>query len=231
MLGGGLVPGSCVLVGGDPGVGKSTLLLQLADLLASVPASEVRASLGLPPDDEGSVGGDGAGSPAHPVLYASGEESAGQVGGRAARLGLASVDGVTLLCSTDLEDALDEAARRPPRAIVVDSVQTVYLSEAGGYAGSVAQVRECARATLRLAKETGCPAFLVGHVTKSGEIAGPKVLEHMVDAVVYLEAGGGIGARCGPRSPDASPTRILADPPPHPPARATPTAVTACCGP
>ncbi len=159
VLGGGLVPGSLVLVGGDPGIGKSTLLLQAASLLAQ-------------------------GNP--PVLYVSAEESAQQVRLRADRLGL-STHGVFVLSETRLDDILAAAEQLKPSLLVVDSIQTVYLDELTSAAGSVAQVRECTARLMQFAKPKQVPVFLVGHVTKEGAIAGPRVLEHMVDAVVYLE--------------------------------------------
>lgn len=159
VLGGGVVAGAVTLVGGDPGIGKSTLLLQVMDKLA--------ARLG-------------------PVLYVSGEESAQQVRLRAERLGTAARD-LLFLAETNLsaiETALEEAK---PRAVVVDSIQTVFHPDLPAAPGSVTQVRECAAALLRWGKEAAVPVFLVGHVTKSGELAGPRVLEHIVDTVLYFE--------------------------------------------
>ena len=172
VLGGGVVRGALTLIGGDPGVGKSTLLLQVAALLGGHLAAPAAAS-----------------TPSPMVLYASAEESVDQVGARAARLGLAdAAPGLHLLSATRVEDLLPLlAASPPPAALVVDSIQTVYLDAAPGAAGSVTQVRECAAALMRVAKAAGVPVFLVGHVTKSGDIAGPRVLEHLVDAVLYLE--------------------------------------------
>ncbi|CAK9202977.1 unnamed protein product [Sphagnum troendelagicum] len=164
VLGGGLVPGSLILVGGDPGVGKSTLLLQVAGLIAE--GSETH-------------------SPG-PVLYVSGEESVEQISSRADRLNIRSHD-LFLFSATDLELVLEAIREVGPKAVILDSIQTVYLAEATGSAGSVSQVRECATAMLRAAKQTGIPIFLVGHVTKSGDIAGPKILEHVVDVVLYME--------------------------------------------
>ncbi len=159
VLGGGIVPGSLVLVGGEPGVGKSTLLTQLAHQIAA-----------------------GGGS----VLYASGEESAQQVRMRADRLD-ALHSGVLMLAENDLDAVLTAIAETSPRLAIVDSIQTVYDSALDSAAGSVSQVREAAGRLMRAAKETRTPIFLVGHVTKEGAIAGPRVLEHIVDAVLYLE--------------------------------------------
>ena len=161
VLGGGLVPGSVVLIGGEPGIGKSTLLLQVAALL---------------------------GDEAHPVLYVSGEESPHQVKMRAKRLGLRE-EGIHLYAETEIEAIIDEAdALRPGlRALVVDSIQTARTEGLDSAAGSVSQVRTCATLLQRWAKAEGVPVLLVGHVTKEGAIAGPKVLEHIVDTVLYLE--------------------------------------------
>ncbi|KAF7843419.1 putative endopeptidase La [Senna tora] len=163
VLGGGLVPGSLILVGGDPGVGKSTLLLQIAAMIAE--------------------GYDPRG--ATPVIYVSGEESVEQIVNRADRLGIKSE--LYLYSSTDIEDILEKSQNLSPRALVVDSIQTVYLKGVMGSAGGVAQVKECTSALLRYAKKTNTPVFLIGHVTKSGDIAGPRVLEHIVDVVLYME--------------------------------------------
>ncbi len=159
VLGGGLVPGSLLLVGGDPGIGKSTLLLQLAMALAR----------------EG-----------RRVLYVSGEESEQQIRLRAARLGEVP-EALLLLCETDLEAVLEAAASVQPDAMVVDSIQTLSRADLEGGPGTVTQVRECGLALLHYAKGSRTPVFLVGHVTKDGAVAGPRVLEHMVDAVLYLE--------------------------------------------
>jgi DNA repair protein RadA/Sms len=159
VLGGGMMPGSLVLVGGDPGIGKSTLLLQLASSLA-------RAG--------------------RKVLYVSGEESEEQVRLRAARLGPVP-DPLFILTETDLELVLDAAAALAPEAMVVDSIQTLARADLEGGPGSVNQVRECGLALLHFAKGSRTAVFLVGHVTKEGSVAGPRVLEHMVDAVLYLE--------------------------------------------
>ncbi len=159
VLGGGLVPGSVVLVGGDPGIGKSTLLLQVAVLM------------------EQSAG---------PVLYVSGEESERQIKMRAERLGLSS-DMLYLVTETEMSAILTHVETVKPRLLIVDSIQTTYSEGKAAAAGSVSQVRECASQLRELAKNTGIAVFLVGHVTKEGVIAGPRVLEHIVDTVLYLE--------------------------------------------
>ncbi|MCL6429624.1 MAG: DNA repair protein RadA [Anaerolineae bacterium] len=159
VLGGGLVPGSVILIGGDPGIGKSTLLLQVSALLAQQ---------------------------GQRVLYVSGEESAEQVRLRADRLGALS-DDLYILAETNLTQILGHIEHLKPALAVVDSIQAVYLEELTSAAGSVSQVREGAAALLRLAKSTHIPILIVGHVTKAGAIAGPRVLEHIVDAVLYLE--------------------------------------------
>jgi DNA repair protein RadA/Sms len=159
VLGGGLVTGSLVLLGGEPGIGKSTLLLQTADSL-------------------GAAGAD--------VLYVCGEESPQQVGLRARRLGARS-ERVSLLAELDVA-AVEEAVRqRKPGVLVVDSIQTAFDSELAGAPGSVGQVRACTARLMRVAKDLGVTTLIVGHVTKDGAIAGPRVLEHMVDAVLYFE--------------------------------------------
>ena len=159
VLGGGIVPGSLVLIGGDPGIGKSTLLLQVSSLLA----------------DQGGK-----------VLYVSGEESAQQIKMRAHRLALAP-DGLYVLTETNLHTIIEHMRQMQPIVVIVDSIQTVYLDELTSAAGSVSQVRESAALLMRTAKADNVPIFLVGHVTKSGSIAGPRVLEHIVDTVLYLE--------------------------------------------
>ncbi len=159
VLGGGLVAGSLVLVGGDPGIGKSTLLLQAAETIA---AQGRRA------------------------LYVSGEESSEQVRLRAGRLGDISAN-LLLLCETDLEVLFEAAEQVRPDFIVVDSIQTLEHAGIEGGPGSVTQVRECGLALLAFCKETGIAVMLIGHVTKDGAVAGPRVLEHLVDAVLYLE--------------------------------------------
>ena len=162
VLGGGLVQGAVVLVGGDPGIGKSTLLLQAVTRMASV----------------------------MPALYVTGEESLAQVAGRAARLGLPR-EGVHALAETRDERILEHAVKMRPSLIVADSVQTLWTEQLSAAPGSVSQVRESAARLVRYAKETGTAVFLIGHVTKDGGIAGPRVLEHMVDAVLYFEGESG----------------------------------------
>ncbi|KAI3521464.1 hypothetical protein L1887_10932 [Cichorium endivia] len=164
VLGGGLVPGSLILIGGDPGVGKSTLMLQIAAIIAE---------------------GREIGKPA-PVLYVSGEESVEQIGNRADRMEI-STEELYLYSSTDIEDILAKAHLLSPRALIIDSIQTVQIMGVTGSAGGIYQVKECTAALLRFAKKTDIPVFLIGHVTKSGDIAGPRVLEHIVDAVLYME--------------------------------------------
>jgi DNA repair protein RadA/Sms len=159
VLGGGFVPGSISLFGGDPGIGKSTLLLQLAGRIAA----------------QGSH-----------VLYVTAEESAAQVRGRAERIG-AVVDGLQLATTTDLDVALAAIESAAPRLAVVDSVQTLASGELSGPAGSVGQVREVAARLAETARTSGATVALVGHVTKEGTVAGPRTLEHIVDAVIYLE--------------------------------------------
>ncbi len=159
VLGGGLVPGSIVLFGGDPGIGKSTLLLQLAARVAAA---------------------------GQQVLYVTGEESAAQVRGRAERVG-AVVDGLGLVATTELEAAIGAVEAISPALAVIDSVQTLASGELSGPAGSVGQVREVASRLAELAKSGRTAVALVGHVTKDGTVAGPRTLEHLVDAVIYLE--------------------------------------------
>lgn len=158
VLGGGLVPGSVVLLGGDPGVGKSTGLLQVGGALGH----------------------------RHKVLYVSGEESPGQIAMRARRLGLPTA-GMLLLAETVIENILATAAEVRPEVLVIDSIQTMQVGALSSAPGSVAQVRESAALLTRFAKQSGTAVFLVGHVTKSGDLAGPRVLEHMIDVVCYFE--------------------------------------------
>ena len=159
-LGGGLVPGSAVLMGGDPGIGKSTLLLQAAAAIA------------------------GSGAQA---VYISGEEAAGQVRLRAERLGLSSAP-IKLAAATSVRDILTTLGQmEPPALLVIDSIQTMHSDQIEGAPGTVSQVRASAFELIRYAKENGVALFLVGHVTKDGSIAGPRVLEHMVDVVMSFE--------------------------------------------
>jgi DNA repair protein RadA/Sms len=157
VLGGGLIRGMVVLLGGDPGIGKSTLLLQAADTLAE----------------------DGV------VLYVSGEESASQIKLRADRLGMKN--DIDILCETDLDQIIDEATNTRCSVLIVDSIQTIVSEESAGAPASVSQVRAATARLTRYAKETGVIVLIVGHVTKDGNIAGPRVLEHIVDTVLYFE--------------------------------------------
>ena len=159
ILGGGFVAGSAVLVGGDPGIGKSTLMLEVAHQMA-------RAG--------------------HTALYVTGEESLTQTALRAKRLGVDS-DRLFVAAQTNLAAILANVRKLQPGFLIIDSIQMVHKPELGGAPGSVTQIRECAAELICLAKQTGMPVVLVGHVTKSGAIAGPKVLEHMVDTVLYFE--------------------------------------------
>jgi DNA repair protein RadA/Sms len=158
VLGGGIVPGGVVLIGGDPGIGKSTLLLQALDALST----QMK------------------------VLYVTGEESGAQVALRARRLGLAG-KAVRVLAEINLERIVATISAEQPAFCVIDSIQTVYSEQLTSAPGSVAQVRECAAHLTRLAKTSGCAMVLVGHVTKEGALAGPRVLEHIVDTVLYFE--------------------------------------------
>lgn len=179
VLGGGLVPGAFVLVGGDPGVGKSTLLVQmLSGIARGVGASAAGGEAG-PDGDEGGN-----------VLYVSGEESVGQTAIRAKRVG-AVARNLILLAETNLERILNHAAKLRPSVLAIDSIQTIFSDALDSIPGAVGQVRECAGRLMSYAKSTGVPTILVGHVTKDGHIAGPKTLEHVVDAVVYFEGEGG----------------------------------------
>ncbi len=223
VLGGGIMPGSIILLGGDPGVGKSTLLLQMAGGIASVADRSLQyQGVGMGPpvpspttqseskEDEkkqkkqqNDIG---------PVLYISGEENANQIASRALRLGIVDPE-MLLWCETDADIIADTVANsmygpplafgtededtntkpplsRSPSLVIVDSIQTMLCDAAGSSsAGGITQVRECVGLFLRLAKSTGIPIVLVGHVTKSGDVAGPRTVEHMVDSVLYLEAG------------------------------------------
>ena len=159
VLGGGIVPGSLVLVGGDPGIGKSTLLLQVCRNLAEKQVS---------------------------VLYISGEESLRQIKLRANRIGQFT-DKMQLLCETNLEVIREVIERRKPDVVVIDSIQTMFHEDVSSASGSVSQVRESTNVLMQIAKGMGVSIFIVGHVTKEGNVAGPRVLEHMVDTVLYFE--------------------------------------------
>ncbi len=159
VLGGGIVAGGLMLVGGDPGIGKSTLLLQLCQKLSE---KELK------------------------VLYVSGEESLTQIKMRADRIGKFS-DSLKLLCETDINTILSSIEKENPRLVIIDSIQTMFSEEATSSPGSVSQVREVTGILLKLAKTTQIPVFIIGHVTKEGNVAGPRVLEHMVDTVLYFE--------------------------------------------
>ena len=175
VLGGGLVPGSVVLLGGEPGIGKSTLLLQAAAGLAA---------------GTGSGGGSAGAGAGGNVLYATGEESAGQVRLRASRLGLLEgvpADRISVVAANEVGRIVELAREARPIALVVDSIQTVTVDDLEGPAGSVGQVRECALRLMEMAKGDGIAVIIVGHVTKDGTLAGPKTLEHLVDAVLNLE--------------------------------------------
>ncbi len=194
VLGGGLVPGSLCLLGGDPGVGKSTLLLQLClHLAAGAAPAPLHDGRARGPDARAGRGGPGgeevAGGEPGPVLYVTGEESPRQVRLRAERLrrGRPLPDRLLILPSTDLEEIEAAVSRLRPAFLAVDSVQTVAVPGVEASPGSVAQVREAAARFLRLAKGEGVTTWLVGHINKDGVLAGPKVLEHLVDVVLYLE--------------------------------------------
>ncbi|GAB4818278.1 hypothetical protein N2152v2_005324 [Parachlorella kessleri] len=191
VLGGGVVPGSLTLIGGDPGVGKSTLLLQMASMLtqASSGALQPAGSSGSGGLHQGSGGSGEAEEGDGPVLYVSGEESAEQIGGRAERMGIGGNTRIFVYSTNRLEHILDEMIRLQPKAVIVDSINTVYLENVTSAAGGVTQVKECATALMQVGKRERVPVFLVGHVTKQGDLAGPRVLEHLVDTVVQMEGG------------------------------------------
>ena len=158
VLGGGIVRGGLMLIGGDPGIGKSTLLLQICEHLGAE----------------------------HTILYVSGEESEGQIKLRADRLGVTG-EKLLVLCENDLDTILAAIQEQKPDVLIIDSIQTMNLAEVASASGSVTQVRECTAAIMRLAKRLDISAFIVGHVNKDGAIAGPKVMEHIVDCVLYFE--------------------------------------------
>lgn len=167
VLGGGLIRGSLVLLGGDPGIGKSTLVLQLARHIGSAGAS---------------------------VFYISGEESASQIKSRCERLGI-DVSGITFAASTDCDAIVSTLAKYRPQCAIVDSIQTLATADAEGVAGGIAQVRACTAKLIEVAKQHDVTVILVGHVTKEGAVAGPKTLEHLVDVVLYLEGEKLMGTR------------------------------------
>jgi DNA repair protein RadA/Sms len=216
VLGGGIMPGSLILLGGEPGVGKSTLLLQMAGAVASLSTPPRPIGMGIDDESVKHLG---------PVLYVSGEENQMQIASRAMRLGIDESE-LLILCETDADyvagtvaaycndaqlpqytndyksegehyeksKSLPLGKRRQPSLLVIDSIQTMICDNGGASsAGGVTQVRECVALYLRLAKATGIPIILIGHVTKSGNVAGPRTVEHMVDAVLYLEGGSQVG--------------------------------------
>ena len=158
MLGGGIVKGSLVLLSGDPGIGKSTILLQICEYLGQNLE----------------------------ILYVSGEESARQIKLRAKRLGV-STEKLSIMCQTDVEAIVEYIKAEKPQLVIVDSIQTMCVSEINSSPGSVTQVRESTNLYMHCAKSLGIPTIVVGHVNKDGNIAGPKVLEHIVDCVLYFE--------------------------------------------
>ncbi|MEK7274539.1 MAG: DNA repair protein RadA [Candidatus Desantisbacteria bacterium] len=167
VLGGGIVTGMLILIGGDPGIGKSTLLLQVSSLLGSnTTGNKVRK--------------------ASKILYVTGEESAEQIKLRADRLNI-KTDNIYILSECNMSYILTQVENLMPQMVVIDSIQTVYMPEVSSSPGSVSQIRECTTALMYLAKGKSIPIFVVGHVTKDGSIAGPKVLEHIVDTVLYFE--------------------------------------------
>ena len=195
VLGGGVVPGSLVLIGGDPGVGKSTLLLETALQMAAGSGDSPSGSDDAPSGSGGESSGNGKDSAgAERVLYISGEESERQIKMRAVRLwrdersnGRDLPEELLLVTETNLDIIFEHISATKPRVVVVDSIQTVYMPSLESSAGSVTQVREAASRLRELAKSSGIAVFLIGHVTKEGSIAGPRVLEHIVDTVLYLE--------------------------------------------
>jgi len=266
VLGGGIMPGSITLVGGDPGVGKSTLMLQMAGSVASlsvrssvyqgigmgppIPSPTATAAFDVEDDDLGdqkregdtssssNAAGDNRGQRGGigPVLYISGEENAGQIASRALRLGIHDPE-LLLWCETDADVIAETVVNavssynivnnndcyndesvmstadagppmtRPPSLVVIDSIQTMICQSAGmSSVGGITQVKECVTLFLRLAKSTGVPIMLVGHVTKNGDVAGPRTVEHMVDCVLYLEGGALLGSGSGGSSISSSST-------------------------
>ncbi len=191
VLGGGLVQGSLILVGGDPGIGKSTLLLQVCRNLTTPGTSTSDKSISVDANAFANRGveldptGAGKHAPVR-VLYVSGEESQQQIKLRANRMG-AFGDSLLILCETNLADVQETIVREQPQVVVIDSIQTMYNENVTSAPGSVSQVRETTGLLLQLAKGLGVTIFIVGHVTKEGAVAGPRVLEHMVDTVLYFE--------------------------------------------
>ena len=182
VLGGGIVPGSLVLVGGDPGIGKSTLLLQVCRNLTENGSS---------------------------VLYISGEESLRQIKLRANRIGTFN-ENLQLLCETNLDKVREVMERKKPDVAIIDSIQTMFDEEIGSAPGSVSQVRESTNVLMQIAKGLGITIFIVGHVTKEGNVAGPRVLEHMVDTVLYFEETGMLPTgSCVPSRTDLAPPMRL----------------------
>jgi DNA repair protein RadA/Sms len=171
ILGGGIVPGSAVLVGGEPGIGKSTLLLQVAASLSQVPTAPAKH---------------GRDARATKVLYVTSEESAKQVGLRAGRLGVTSPN-LLILAETNVERIINQIGKVKPDVVIVDSIQMIYKPTLPAAPGSVTQLRDCCMDLVYLAKATGIAVVVVGHVTKAGTLAGPKIIEHIVDTVVYFE--------------------------------------------
>jgi DNA repair protein RadA/Sms len=176
ILGGGVVPGSAVLVGGEPGIGKSTLLLQVAN--------ELSRSTGVPPVSSRPDHGQDA--RATKVLYVTSEESARQTKLRASRLGVQSPN-LLVLAETNVERIVNQIHKQQPAVVVVDSIQMIYKPDVPAAPGSVTQLRDCCMELVYLAKATGVAVIFVGHVTKAGTLAGPKIIEHIVDTVVYFE--------------------------------------------
>eukprot|EP00526_Cylindrotheca_closterium_P004931 CAMPEP_0113612174 /NCGR_PEP_ID=MMETSP0017_2-20120614/5959_1 /TAXON_ID=2856 /ORGANISM="Cylindrotheca closterium" /LENGTH=637 /DNA_ID=CAMNT_0000521191 /DNA_START=20 /DNA_END=1933 /DNA_ORIENTATION=+ /assembly_acc=CAM_ASM_000147 len=195
VLGGGLVKGSLILLGGDPGVGKSTLALQLAAQIAATSTPPIGVGMGEVPT---SIQG--------PVWYVSGEETMEQIASRAERLQVSTLSQLLLLSETSVERMANQVVslldvpdgqtvgQYPPSLIVIDSIQTMMSEDVMGSPGGVSQVRECMALLLRLAKSTKIPIICIGHVTKTGDVAGPRMVEHMVDAVLYLQSSGDDGS-------------------------------------
>ncbi|MDB5300166.1 MAG: radA [Phycisphaerales bacterium] len=191
ILGGGIVPGSAVLVGGEPGIGKSTLLLQVAHALSSAEgkvlnAEAIRKAKGTPSGSLLSTQHSALGTSPAPVLYVTSEESARQTKLRAARLGVES-PGLLVLAETNLERIINQIRKTKPAVVVVDSIQMIYKPDLPAAPGSVTQLRDCCMDLVYLAKASDIAVILVGHVTKAGTLAGPKIVEHIVDTVVYFE--------------------------------------------